>query len=170
MLVNCFSKLDMLKKLESKVEGLDVTASSFQPFFSYIDSEGVLHNCQVAQTFVKEFNSQFGEILGKNTRTIGKRKFMLEFLETLSVKESPVEEDITIEGSIDSEGIELKDEKDTLSEENLVDMEFAKSLEEGVSKKEAKEALADYAQKFDIVLKKNKPFEDMLSDLKETSA
>lgn len=155
MLVNCLSKLEMLKKLDSKVVGLDVTASSFKPLFIFIDVEGNSYNCQTAQSFVQEFNKRFGETLGAATRSIGKRKFMLEFLSD----EAPAKE---------VEAVPVEDDKDVQSE--MFDIQVAKNLEEGLSKKEAKDALADYAQKFDIVLTKNKSFDNMIADLEQEVA
>lgn len=155
MLVNCLSKLEMLKKLDSKVVGLDVTASSFKPLFIFIDVEGNSYNCQTAQSFVQEFNKRFGETLGTCTRTIGKRKFMLEFLSDEATAKEVVD-------------VPVEDNKDAQSE--MFDIQVAKNLEEGLSKKEAKDALADYAQKFDIVLTKNKSFDNMIADLEQEVA
>jgi len=153
MLVNCLSKLEMLKKLDSKVQGLDVTASSFKPLFIFIDVEGNSYNCQTAQSFVKEVNKRFGETLGTSTRTIGKRKFMLDFLSD----DTPTKEvvDVPVEDNSDSE---------------VFNIQVAKDLEEGLSKKEAKDALADYAQKFNVVLTKNKSFDNMIADLEQEVA
>ena len=154
MLVNCLSKLDMLKKLELKVDGLDVSVSAFKPLFIFSDKQGIEYNCQTAQSFVQEFNKRFGETLGTGTRTIGKRKFVLDLLST----DAPAKEVVTpVETKVDIKP-------------DMFDIEVAKNLEEGLSKKEAKDALADYAQKFDIVLAKNKSFDNMIADLEQEVA
>ena len=159
MLVNCLSKLDMLKKLDSKVDGLDVTASSFKPLFIFIDTQGEVYNCQTAQSFTQEFNKRFGETLGSATRTIGKRKFVLDFLESGS----------PVEAKVDAPEEIIPVEKEEILDE-MFDINVAKNLEEGLSKKEAKDALADYAQKFEIVLQKNKSFDKMIADLEQEVA
>lgn len=156
MLVNCLSKLDMLKKLDSKVVGLDVTASSFKPLFVFIDVEGNSYNCQTAQSFVQEFNKRFGETLGTHTRTIGKRKFVLDLLDSGTISQEVIEPELV--------------ETPVGDQPEMFDIEVAKNLEEGLSKKEAKDALADYAQKFDIVLAKNKSFDNMIADLEQEVA
>ncbi|AKO61129.1 hypothetical protein AXI76_gp228 [Pseudoalteromonas phage H101] len=160
MLVNCLSKLDMLKKLDSKVEGLDVSVSAFKPLFIFSDTQGKEYNCQTAQSFVTEFNKRFGEVLGGSTRTIGKRKFVIELLDKETIME--VEEY--------KKDVKVELENTTVEGETSIDIEYAKSLEEGATKKEAKDALADYAQKFDIVLQKNKSFDNMIADLEEETA
>lgn len=49
----------------------------------------------------------------------------------------------------------------------VFDIEHATSLQEGVSKKEAKELLVSYAAKFDIAVEARGKFEDILASIQE---
>ena len=64
----------------------------------------------------------------------------------------------------------IEEEEEPEVQVTTIDLEYAESLKEGKSKKEAKDVLESYAKEFNIELAKNKKFEDMIEDLKDRSS
>lgn len=154
------SKIAMLQDLEQRVEGLDLNASAFLPRFSFVTLEGKVHYCPTAMSFVESINESFGKLLDiQGTRTVsGRGKCILTFLDKDSTEESTkdiVKKEVVPETSSED------------NEEVKFDLEYANSLQEGKSKKEAKDALESYGRKFEVELNKQKSFENMLKDLQE---
>lgn len=154
------SKMSMLQDLEQRVEGLDLNTSAFLPRFSFATLEGKTFNCPNAMSFVKNVNKTFGDLLALDgTRTVsGRGKCILTFLDKDSTEE------IT-KDNVKKEIVPETSSKD--NEEVKLDLEYATSLQEGKSKKEAKDALESYGREFEVELNKQKSFENMLKDLQE---
>lgn len=164
------SKVTMLQDLVQRVEGLDLNASAFFPKFSFVTTKGDTFLCPNAMTFVQDFNKIFGEVLDINgCRTVGggRGKCILTFLDKTSKEVTKV---ITpTEAEFIAEVVE-EDVPETPSEEDTVpkfDLEYASSLQEGKSKKEAKGALEAYGRTLNIELNKQKSFANMIKELQE---
>ena len=99
-----------------------------------------------------------GKQLNTKTSTIkGSVGYLLYFKEVVNTK---VElEEVLAE--------KTQPKEDILTEDLTFDLEYALSLQEGKSKKDAKDALEIYGRKFNVELAKNKKFEDMIEDLKD---
>jgi hypothetical protein len=83
------------------------------------------------------------------------------------VEDSEPEEPVVEAVESSSEPVPFISMDEPVTEESLVfDKEYALSLSTD-EKQESKNKLADYGEKFGITLKKNKTFENMLSDLEE---
>lgn len=103
--------------------------------------------------------------LDEKTSTIkGNVSYLLYLKDNKGIKEIIVEPEVLVEEE-DSITVEEPEVQVT-----TIDLEYAESLKEGKSKKEAKDALESYAKEFNIELAKNKKFEDMITDLKDLSS
>ena len=145
----------MLQEVAKRVEGLDVNKSAFLPQYSFVTDKGDSKLCQAPLFFVQEINKEFGELLDiKGCKIAGAGgACIMSFLDVKPVEE--VKEETPVESS--SEVIV----------DVSFDLEYAESLEEGKSKKEAKNALERYGRTLNVELNKQKTFANMLKELQK---
>ena len=156
----------LLQAIDSKTSGIDVNKSLFLHLFSFVTKDGEQLIINDPVTFCNEINKRFGEILDpKTTRVAGsKTSFLVGYLEG-DVPESTTTPKLPVEEKEDTHetGVNLSKE----SPVKTFDKEYALSLQEGVTKAQAKEALKLYGAEFDVELSVAKKFENMLKDLEE---
>lgn len=174
------SKIDVIKVLAAKVEGLDTRGSAYVRGFGFATLDGSKHQCTTVNQFATSVNDVFGEVLSvphcKASGLFGGA--IITFLDNPSPK--VLSDEGTSETLSDalSESIEATETSDAPVSEDFAesileaaapsekpDLGYATSLQEGKSKTEAKEALEEYGRTFGIELSRSKTFANMLIDL-----
>ena len=106
----------------------------------------------------KQLNEKVSTIKG----TVG---YLLYFKSASDEVAAVVTEDLFEEDTFQEDLIQ--EQEDNTSNGLQFDLDYALSLQEGKSKKDAKDALELYGREFNVELAKNKKFEDMIEDLKD---
>lgn len=156
------SRLALVKDLASRFEDIDASESMKMVALGFVTKDKVQHQCLNPLGFCNTINGLFGDVVcPKGTRTAGKGAYLITYTNE-APKELKEMLDETVEAPVEAVVEETSTEEKALE----FDFDYANTLREGVSKKEAKDALELYAREFGIELNKTKTFDNMLLEVK----